>query len=68
MNYSTTYIAVLTTLIAPFAGNYVSDACAGEVSGALAGSIVAGLSAVYLLVKRYQKGDVTAFGVRKDDN
>jgi len=64
-NYSTTYTAVLATLLAPMLGSYFSDACAGEVSGVIAGGIVALVSAGYLLVKRYSEGDVTALGVRK---
>lgn len=64
-NYSTTYTAVLATLLAPIAGNYFSDTCAGEVSGVVAGGIIAVLSAGYLLLKRYSEGDVTPLGVRK---
>ena len=62
--YSTTYTAVLATLLAPIAGNYFSDACAGEVSGVVAGSIIALASAGFLLVKRYSKGGVSVLGVR----
>ena len=62
--YSTTYTAVLATLLAPIAGNYFSDACAGEVSGVVAGSIIALASAGYLLMQRYKKGDITALGVK----
>lgn len=63
-NYSTEYIGVLAMLISPYLGNYLSDECAGEVSGQIATGVVAAVSALYLLVKRYQRGkDGTADAV-----
>ena len=64
-NYSSTYTAVLATLLAPIAGNYFSDACAGEVSGVVAGTFVALISAGYLLIQRYKKGDITVLGTKR---
>lgn len=63
--YSSEYTAILATLLAPVAGNYFSDACAGEVSGVIAGGFIALLSAGYLLIKRWSKGDISPLGVRK---
>lgn len=63
--YSSEYTAILATLLAPVVGTYFSDACAGEVSALAASGAVAGVSGLYLLIKRYQKGDVTVLGVRK---
>lgn len=69
--YSTEYTGVLAMLIAPYAGTYFSDACAGEVSGVVATGIISGVSALYLLAKRYQRGKtgtadaVTPLGFRK---
>lgn len=64
MKYSTEYAAVLATFLAPLVGNYVSDACAGEVSGLMAGGVIAGLSSLYLLAKRYTRGGVSVLGVK----
>ena len=64
-NYSTEYTAILATLLAPVAGNYFSDACAGEVSGVVSGTLIALLAAGYALFKRFTRGDVTPLGFRK---
>lgn len=70
-SYSTEYAAILATLLAPVFGNYLSDACAGEVSGVVAGTAIALVGAGYALLKRYQRGQegkaepVTPLGFRK---
>ena len=65
MNYSTEYTAVIAMFLTPIASNYFSDACAGEVSGVVATAVVTGLAGLYLLIKRYKKGDVNALGFKK---
>lgn len=62
--YSTEYSAVLAMFLSPLLGNYLSDACAGEVSTIVAGMLIAGASGLFLLVKRYSRGGVTAIGSR----
>jgi len=65
MDYSKEYIGIITLFLTPIAGNYLSDACAGEVSGIVASTAVAGIAALFLLVKRYKRGGVTPLGVKK---
>lgn len=64
MNYSTEYAAVIALFASPILGNYLSDACAGEVSGLVGSLLVSGASALYLFVKRYNRGGVTPLGRR----
>lgn len=63
--YSSEYAGIITLLVAPLIGNYLSDACAGEVSALVGTTLVSLITAGILLVKRYSKGDVTPLGVRK---
>lgn len=64
MSYSTEYAAVVALFASPILGNYLSDACAGEVSALVGSLLVSGVSALYLLVKRYSRGGVTKLGWR----
>lgn len=70
-NYSSEYAGILTMLISPYLGNYLSDTCAGEVSGVVATGLIAGVSGLYLLVLRYKRGldgtagKITPLGFRK---
>jgi hypothetical protein len=65
MKYSTEYTAVIALLVSPLLGSYLSDACAGEVSGVVASFAVSGASALFLFVKRYNRGGVTPLGVKE---
>jgi hypothetical protein len=54
----------LALVISPFATQYFSDACAGEVSSVVAQGVIATVAGLWLLIKRYKRGGITPLGSR----
>jgi hypothetical protein len=64
--YSSEYAGIITLLVTPLLGNYLSDTCAGELGGIIGTTVISVVVAGIMLLKRYSKGDVTVSGFRKD--
>lgn len=65
MRYSSEFGAALAMFFSPVLGQYLSDACAGEVAAWIGSLIVSALSGGYLLFKRWLDGKT---GKKKEVN
>lgn len=71
MKYSTEYVGVITMFLVPLLQQWLSEGSANEVAGLIASLVVSGVAGLYVLFKRWQRGQegsadkVTALGFKK---
>lgn len=60
MNLSTEYVSAIAVLVVSILGMFKIEVANEAITG-----LITGILAIYMAVKRYQRGDITIGGVRK---
>jgi len=64
MNYSTTYTATVVLLLTAMANIFGVEVMSEELQATVETLLVIG-SSIWILIERFKKGGISAFGVRK---